>query len=78
MSADGPGRAVTVSPMTELIVRELWLRRFDGFAPTAPPRSVPVGAGVNEATNRSPDDHNVQRLAARHSCRRRQPPDVGL
>jgi hypothetical protein len=78
MSADGPGRAVTVSPVTELIVRELRLRRFDGLAPTAPPRSVPVGAGVNDASNRPPDDHGLKRLAARHSCRRGQPADLGL
>ena len=78
MSADRPGRAVTVSPMTELIVRELRLRRFDSLAPSAPPRSVPAGAGVNDASNRQPDDHGLTRLAARHSCRRGRPLDLGL
>jgi hypothetical protein len=78
MSADGPGWAVTVSPMTELIVRELRLRRFDALAPTAPRRPDSVGAVVNEASTRPPDDHGVKRLAARHSCRRGQPPELGL
>jgi hypothetical protein len=78
MSADGPGRALTVSPMTELIVRELRLRRFDGLAPTAPPRSVAVGAGVDVASNPPPGDNGLKRLAARHSCRRGQPTDLGL
>jgi hypothetical protein len=77
MSADRPGWAVTVFSMTELIVRELRLRRFDHLAPTAPLR-VPVGAGVNDASDRPPDGHGVRRLAARHSCRRGQPPDLGL
>jgi hypothetical protein len=64
--------------MTELIVRELRLRRFDGLAPTALPRSVPVRAGVNDASDGAPDDHGVKRLAARHSCRRGQPPGLSL
>jgi hypothetical protein len=64
--------------MTELIVRELRLRRFDALAPAAPARSVPVGQGIKDASNRPPDDHGVKRLAARHSCRRGQPPDIGL
>jgi hypothetical protein len=64
--------------MTELIVRELRLRRFDGLARTASPRSAPVGPSVDDARHRPPDDHGVKRLAARHSCRRVQPPDLGL
>jgi hypothetical protein len=78
MSADGPGTAVTVSPMTELIVRELRLRRFDGLAPTASPRSDPVAASAGDGRRRLPDDHSVERLAVRHSRRRGQPTDIGL
>jgi hypothetical protein len=64
--------------MTELIVRELRLRRFDGLVPTAEPRPSPVAASVDDATQRPPDDHGAGRLADRHSCRRAQPPDLGL
>jgi hypothetical protein len=78
MSADGPGTAFTVSPMTELIVRELRLRRFDGLAPTASPRSDPVAAIADVARRRLPDAHSVERLAIRHSRRRGQPSDIGL
>jgi hypothetical protein len=78
MSADGPDGAVTVSPMTELIVRELRLRRFDGIGLTASPRAFEAAAGDDNARHRPPDDSRVERLAIRHSRRRRPPPDLGL
>jgi hypothetical protein len=64
--------------VTELIVRELRLRRFDGVALAVSPRSVAALAGVDHAVHRPPEVLGVERLTTRHSRRRAQPAGLGL
>ncbi|HWF58648.1 MAG TPA: hypothetical protein VG520_09870 [Candidatus Dormibacteraeota bacterium] len=64
--------------MTELIVRELRLRRFDAATVPALPRAAPeveAGRDSGDQPSRVP---GVERLAARHSRRRARPAQHGL
>ncbi|MGH7721575.1 MAG: hypothetical protein ACRENL_01900 [Candidatus Dormibacteria bacterium] len=60
--------------MTELIVRELRLRRFEVVAPVARPCAAPAAATIDDTERRLRGAPGVERLAVRHS-RRRGPPD---
>ncbi|HEY8675244.1 MAG TPA: hypothetical protein VIO13_04675 [Candidatus Dormibacteraeota bacterium] len=63
--------------MTELIVTELPLRRFDGVEPISSPRPGSAAECMGDATH-APDHDRVERLAAHHSRRRKPPGELGL
>jgi hypothetical protein len=64
--------------VTELIVRELRLRRFDAIVPTAAPRFASAVEVSGDARRHPPAYQRVERLAARHSRRRPQADELGL
>jgi hypothetical protein len=67
----------TLNVVTELIVRELRLRRFDGVVPVASARS-PATDSVGDAGHHRTDEPRVERLAARHSRRRIQAGELDI
>jgi hypothetical protein len=78
MSAIRPVGARSVCAVTELIVRELRLRKFDSVAPLTSPRRAPQVETGGDSGRRPSHHQSVERLVARHSRRRAQPGEIGL
>jgi hypothetical protein len=64
--------------VTELVVRELRLRKFDGVVPFSSPHRAPDVDAGGEGSRRPSHSSSIERLAARHSRRRAQPGELGL
>jgi hypothetical protein len=63
--------------VTELIVRELRLRGFDGVTAISSSR-FEAAEHMSDAAHRPSDEHLVERLADRHSRRRPRHDELGL